>query len=78
MAPISAGVDGEAVNRGDEVKLVPMRHKVTINEKLDDALDKSFPASLMAFIAIDQVQTTGTFGLIDNCIRNDGDGALSS
>ena len=45
MAAISAGVEGEAMNRGDEVKLVPMRHKVTINEKLDDALDNSLPAS---------------------------------
>ena len=43
--PIRAGVEGEAMNRGDDVKLVPMRHKATINEKLDDALDNSFPAS---------------------------------
>ena len=33
------------MNRDDEVKPVPMRHKVTVNEKLDDALDNSFPAS---------------------------------
>ena len=43
--PVRAEVEGEAMNRGDEVKLVPMRHKATINEKLDDALDNSFPAS---------------------------------
>jgi|RifCSP13_1_1023834.scaffolds.fasta_scaffold329429_1 hypothetical protein len=33
------------MNRGDELKLVPLRHRVSINQKLDDALDKSFPAS---------------------------------
>ncbi len=43
--PIRAGVEREEMNRGDKVKLVQMRHKVTINERLDDALDKSFPAS---------------------------------
>ena len=43
--PTRAGVEGEAMNRGDEVKLVPLRHKATNNEKLDDALDNSFPAS---------------------------------
>jgi hypothetical protein len=33
------------MNRDNKLKLAPLRNKVTINEKLDDALDKSFPAS---------------------------------
>jgi hypothetical protein len=33
------------MNRGDEAKLDPLRHNATTNEKLDDALDNSFPAS---------------------------------
>ena len=33
------------MTRGDEPKLVSERHKAAINEKLDDALDNSFPAS---------------------------------
>ena len=33
------------MSHDDELKQVPMRHKVTLNENLDDALDKSFPAS---------------------------------
>jgi len=33
------------MNRGDKPKLDPLRYKAAINEKLDDALDNSFPAS---------------------------------
>jgi hypothetical protein len=33
------------MNRGDKPKLDPLRHKAAIDEKLDDALDNSFPAS---------------------------------
>jgi hypothetical protein len=33
------------MNRGDKPKLDPVRRKAAINEQLDDALDKSFPAS---------------------------------
>ncbi len=33
------------MNRRDEPKPVTKLHKGTINEKLDDALDNSFPAS---------------------------------
>jgi hypothetical protein len=36
--------EGKAMNRGDEGKLDSLCHKATINEKLDDALDNSFPA----------------------------------
>lgn len=36
------------MNRDNKLKLAPLRNKVTINEKLDDALDKSFPASDLA------------------------------
>ena len=43
--PIGAGAEGTAMNRGDKPKLDPLSHKATINEKLDDALDNSFPAS---------------------------------
>jgi hypothetical protein len=43
--PIGAGVEGEAMNRADKLKLVRSRYNVIINEKLDDALDNSFPAS---------------------------------
>jgi hypothetical protein len=43
--PTEAGGEGTAMIRRDKPKLVSMRHKATINEKLDDALDNSFPAS---------------------------------
>ena len=43
--PTEAGGEGTAMNRRDEPKLVPMRRKATLSEKLDDALDNSFPAS---------------------------------
>ena len=33
------------MNRGNKTKPDPLNHKATINEKLDDALDNSFPAS---------------------------------
>jgi len=43
--PIGAGAQGTVMNRGDNPKPDPLNHKATINEKLDDALDNSFPAS---------------------------------
>ena len=33
------------MNRGNKPKLDPLRYKAAIEEKLDDALDNSFPAS---------------------------------
>jgi hypothetical protein len=44
VTPIEAVCERKATNRGNEGKLDSLRHEATIKEKLDGALDNSFPA----------------------------------